>query len=284
MEILNSVFKVLIELFIFDKQKRAKIKARWAKKYLKKYANLAVKEISNDVNLQNTDKKEEIIWQYWHQDKKNAPELIKKCFESVQKYENDKKINVISFDTINNFVELPSKYYDLLNKGKISIAIFSDILRLYLLEQYGGCWVDSTILLTDKIPQSVWNSIFCVPQKNPKIDNQENRMSCFFMRAKKESKNLKAIKIAIENYWSENDFLINYFMFEHISTLISDKTDELKFEWDNMPYIAASDCSVMQAVMDKNLAKEEFEKIKSKSFMHKLTYKKKFTRDFLDNI
>ena len=33
----NSIFKILIELFIFDKVKRSKIKARWAKRYLEKY-------------------------------------------------------------------------------------------------------------------------------------------------------------------------------------------------------------------------------------------------------
>ena len=33
-------------------------------------------------------------------------------------------------------------------ENKIPIAIFSDILRLNLLKQYGGVWVDSTIYLT----------------------------------------------------------------------------------------------------------------------------------------
>ena len=33
----NSIFKILIELFIFDKVKRSKIKARWAKRYFEKY-------------------------------------------------------------------------------------------------------------------------------------------------------------------------------------------------------------------------------------------------------
>ena len=31
--------------------------------------------------------------------------------------------------------------------------------------------------------------------------------------------------------------MINYFMFEHISTMLSDKTPELKAEWDKMPYL-----------------------------------------------
>ena len=40
----NSIFKILIELFIFDKVKRSKIKARWAKRNLEKYLDVQAEE------------------------------------------------------------------------------------------------------------------------------------------------------------------------------------------------------------------------------------------------
>ena len=200
----NSIFKILIELFIFDKVKRSKIKARWAKRYLKKYLDVQVKE------QLSTDQNHLPLWSYWHQGKENAPELIQRCFESVQKYEGDRKINILSFDTIKDYVELPQRYYDLVSSGKMPVALFSDILRMYLLTQYGGVWIDSTILLTDKIPQEIIDSSFCVVRKDPEKDNQENKMSCYFIRADKNSPNLNAIKRTLENYWAENDFMINY--------------------------------------------------------------------------
>ena len=270
LKIQNSLFKILIELFILNKTKRSKIKSRWAKNNLQKYVNSAVK------NLNTTNKTEDcnIIWQYWHQGKENAPILIQKCFDSIQKHEKDKKIEVLCFDTIKNYVNLPQKYYDMVNTGKIPIAIFSDILRMYLLTQYGGCWIDSTIFLSDKIPDDIMNSEFCVLQKNPKTDNQENKMSCFFIRSKSNSKNLNAIKNSLENYWNENDFLINYFMFEHISTMLSEKTLELKSEWDNMPYYSAEDTGILQSIMFNDFNQETWDNIKSKTPIHKLSYKK----------
>ena len=138
----NSIFKILIELFIFDKVKRSKIKARWAKRYLKKYLDVQVKE------QLSTDQNHLPLWSYWHQGKENAPELVQRCFESVQKYEGNRKINILSFDTIKDYVELPQRYYDLVSSGKMPVALFSDILRMYLLTQYGGVWIDSTIMLT----------------------------------------------------------------------------------------------------------------------------------------
>lgn len=274
----NSIFKILIELFIFDKVKRSKIKARWAKRYFEKYI-----EVQAEGQLP-ADESHLPIWQYWHQGKENAPELIQRCFESVQKYKGDRKINILSFDTIKDYVELPQRYYDLVSSGKMPVALFSDILRMYLLTQYGGVWIDSTILLTDKIPQEIIDSSFCVVRKDPEKDNQENKMSCYFIRADKNSPNLNAIKRTLENYWAENDFMINYFMFEHISTMLSDKTPELKAEWDKMPYLDGEICGKLQTIMDKDFSQEEFNELKSETFMHKLTYKKQPSKEFLDNM
>ena len=271
----NNIFKILIELFVFDKKKRSKIKARWAKKHLSEYL-----EVPKAVSVENS---EEIIWQYWHQGKENAPELIQHCFESVKKFEGDKKIVILSFDTVKDYIDVPKKYYDLVNSKKIPIAIFSDIVRLYLLEKFGGLWIDSTILLTDKVPQEIWNSSFCVFKKDQKTDPQENRMSCYFIRAKKGSQNLRAIKKTIENYWVKNDFLINYFMFEHISTMLSQKP-ELKQEWENMPYLDGEICGKLQTMMDKDFNQAEFNNLKAKIFMHKLTYKKGVSKEFSDII
>lgn len=62
----NSIFKILIELFIFDKVKRSKIKARWAKRYLEKYI-----EVQAEGQLP-ADESHLPIWQYWHQGKENS--------------------------------------------------------------------------------------------------------------------------------------------------------------------------------------------------------------------
>ena len=78
-----------------------------------------------------------IMWQYWHQGIENAPLLIQECIASLKEHHPDYDIRVLSFDNINNYVKIPQKYYDLLEQKKIPIAIFSDILRLYLLTTYG---------------------------------------------------------------------------------------------------------------------------------------------------
>ena len=271
LKIKNSIFKILIEIFIPDKKYRSKVKSRWAKLFLKKHVEFAVDNTNIPSNAPKGNQK--IIWQYWHQGLEQTPEIINKCFESIKKYHPDYDIRILTFDTIKNYIEIPQKYYDLLEQKKIPIAIFSDVLRLYLLSEYGGIWIDSTIYLTERLSDNILNSDFFVIQKNPKTDPFEDKMPCFFIKANADNRWIHLIKNAIESYWNENDYLIHYFMFEHIVTLLSEANDELKSGWDKMFYQEFLDTVILQNCMFEKYDKERFEEIKSITNIHKLTYK-----------
>ena len=242
-KIINLIYKIFLELFIFDKKLRAKLKARFAKLYLKKYVDFG---INCKINKNKNRKDEKIIWQYWHQGTKEAPKIIKKCLLSVKEQMKGYKQIVLDYNSIKDYVELPDRYYRLLEDKKMKIAHFSDVLRVYLLEKYGGTWIDSTIYLTDKIPDEIMNSNFCILQKDILSDLSGNNNSCFFIHNKEYSAHIAMMKNILDKYWAENDFVINYFMFEHISTMLSQ--NEFKID--------------------------EFEKIKKLTPIHKLTYKK----------
>lgn len=267
----NNLFKILIEIFVFNKTERTKIKSRWAKQHLQKYIDIA---LNKNLELPSATEKEHIFWQYWHQGKENAPLLMQKCFESVEKYHPEQKRIVLSYKDIADYVEIPSKYYDLVNSGKMSVTFFSDVLRTYLLTQYqGGTWIDSTIYLTDRIPDSILNSKFFVFQKNPQIDWLENKMSSFFIHTQGVSQIITLMKEVFSEYWDENDFLINYFLIEHLVTMLSDITPKTKEEWAQMPYFSASDTGILQKKLYEDFDADEFEKIKQTTSIHKLSYK-----------
>lgn len=267
----NSVFKTFIELFIWNKKTRSKLKADWTKMHLKKYVDNAVKTTTLLPDSKTENKR--IIWQYWHQGIEKAPLLIQKCLESLKKHHPDCDIRVLSFETINEYVSIPQKYYDLLEQKKIPIAIFSDILRLYLLTTYGGTWIDATLYFTDRIPDTVFNSEFFVLQKDPQIDPFGDKMSCYFIHARKNSIWPHLIRNSLENYWNENDYLIHYFIFEHVVSMLSEKTPELKEKWDNMEYRSTENLGRLKSMLYKDYSEELFNKIKKDSYMHKLSYK-----------
>ncbi len=268
----NNIFKTFIELFIWNKKARSKAKANWAKLHLKKYVQWAIENTPRQTPLSVSGEKP-IIWLYWHQGIANAPLLIQKCVESVKIYHPDYEVKVLSFDTISDYVNIPQRYYDLLEQKKMLIAHFSDILRLYLLTNYGGVWVDATLLLTDKIPQEIFDSEFFVLQKNPKTDVFGDKMSCYFIKANKNSYYAHLTLNTLEKYWEENDYLIHYFIFEHVVSMLSEANDELKKLWDEMFYMNTDKLGLLRKKLYLDFDEKEFEEIKTQTFLHKLSYK-----------
>ncbi|MBQ4646383.1 MAG: hypothetical protein IJB79_03445 [Candidatus Gastranaerophilales bacterium] len=270
-QLTNSIAKIFFEVFIFDREKRSLLKAKWAKLNIKKYALKALDEIETYKKLE--EKEAKIIWQYWHQGEKNAPEIIKKCLESTKRHYPDYQINVLSFETIKDYIELPQRFYWLLKNKKISTAHFSDILRLNLLSKYGGIWIDATMYSTSKLPQEILDSNFFVYQKNSEIDPMGNCMSCYFIKANANNLWLNMIKKSLENYWSENDFVVNYFLFEHLTTILLNESELLKDLWNEMPCIYTNNiCAIQDKKFDK-INECDFNKILNATAIHKLTYK-----------
>ena len=126
---------------------------------------------------------------------------------------------------------------------------------------------------TSKLPQEILDSNFFVYQKNSEIDPMGNCMSCYFIKANANNLWLNMIKKSLENYWSENDFVVNYFLFEHLTTILLNESELLKDLWNKMPAYKAGETCEMQFKFFKNYDKEDFEEILNRNQIHKLTYK-----------
>lgn len=87
----------------------------------------------------------DFVWTSWLQGENAAPKIVKKAINSIRKNFKNKKVIVIDKDNMDDYVKLPVWIMEKWQKGIISNAHFSDILRTYLLLEYGGIWVDATV-------------------------------------------------------------------------------------------------------------------------------------------
>jgi len=93
-------------------------------------------------HFQNNNKIPKIIWSYWDSDE--IPEIVKLSIQSWKKTSPQYKINFMNQKNVEKYVSLPENWKTLPAYRQ------SDIIRLRLLEKYGGVWIDaSTILLED---------------------------------------------------------------------------------------------------------------------------------------
>lgn len=143
-------------------QERASTKI---KPYLK-YKDTDVQGLSfpeNDV--------ENPIWIYWNKGIEQAPIIVQKCYESVCEYSNQ-KIILLNDQNLADYIRLPDYIEKKKDAGQIPMAGYADLMRFALLEHYGGTWIDSTVYLTDPIPDMILNSdFFAVRNSLLLIDN-----------------------------------------------------------------------------------------------------------------
>jgi hypothetical protein len=91
------------------------------------------------------------IWICWWDGVDSMPPIVKACYNSVLRHANDYQITVITKDNFNDYISIPDHVLQKVNNGIITVTHFSNIIRMSLLDKYGGLWLDATILLTGTI-------------------------------------------------------------------------------------------------------------------------------------
>ncbi len=97
-----------------------------------------------------------IIWIMWWQGEDQMPPIVQSCLRSVRTYAKGFDIRIITEKNYSEYVDVSDviKYRNqfFLGKERLLIQHFSDILRMRLLAEHGGIWLDATMFLTSSAP------------------------------------------------------------------------------------------------------------------------------------
>lgn len=183
------------------------------------------------------------IWMCWLQGEDEAPKLVKVCFDSVRRYMPDWELAIISEKNIFEYIALPDYVVEKWKKGIITNTIMADIIRTELLIKYGGMWIDATVLLTNKVPEYIWNKDFFV-YTHSFPDDITFKYNNWLIYAERDNPVLKEIISLIYNYWKKENYLKEYFMWQLFATMIAEQEPEyfkgINHITDEMPSMLAN--------------------------------------------
>ena len=83
------------------------------------------------------------IWILWYQGLAEAPFIVRKCIDSWVKENPGWDVVILDKDNLGEYMVLDLPDEKLTN---LSLTTQSDMVRLQLLSEYGGVWVNSTTL------------------------------------------------------------------------------------------------------------------------------------------
>ena len=275
----GALFTAIVEFLILGKDNKAleilrlasqyKIKRKLEKKY-KKHIKSFLINYKDDMPHNNSNK----VWVCWFQGMSNAPELVKKCYESLKNNLVGCDIVLITRENMKDYVEFPDFIIDKWKCGQITNTHMTDLLRLELLIRYGGMWVDATVLCTSKrkdIPDYFFDSdLFLYQMFKPGKDGQAQPVSSWLISAKSNNKILLMTKFLCYEYWKINTEMVDYFLFHNFLVISLENNKE---EWDKIiPRDNSAPHYLLLRLFDKYNEKM-FGAIIQQTPFHKLTYK-----------
>ncbi len=236
--------------------------------------------------LKNYQKKEnsiheysDIIWWCWFQGEENAPEIAKKCLESLRRNMPSKKIIVITDKNMFDYVKFPEFIMEKYKKGYISKTHLSDLLRLELLINYGGTWIDATCYCT-KSPDYAFNIPLFAFKTNER-GNPATAAQNWFIASEKQNPILLLTRDLLYNYWKSYNSAIHYFIFYFFFKLATEKYSE---EWKNVPWYPDLPPHIMQRELFDKFSEHRLNELKRFSDIHKLSYKLDFSKNTENSI
>ena len=202
-----------------------KILKRLRKKY-KVFINEFKKKQSH---CQYEHKHSNKVWICWLQGMDNAPDIVKKCYESIKKNLIDKEIILLTEENYRDFVQFPTYIQEKIDNGTITKTHFSDLLRIELLIQYGGTWIDATVYCSGKnYPEYLFNSeLFVFQNLKPGLDGQATRISSWFMSSYTNHPILLLTRALLFDYWKNNSYMVDYFLLHDFFELSIEAYPEL---------------------------------------------------------
>lgn len=240
-----------------------------AYRYLKKYQYSIKPNTSSNVGQDDVPKKHN-IWICWLQGFENAPEIVQKCRDSVLKFNTDCEVVLLDESNIKDYANIPDYIIEKHKKGIIPHAHYSDYARIAILAKYGGVWIDSTVLLTDEIPQYILNAdLFCFKvQPLGKVV-----ASNWFIAAKPMNPIVLNVLQLLADYWKHENKLISYSIFHLFWTMTVTANETNRKLWDSVPYMDDVNCKLLQMELFSPYSETRFKQIMNVSSIHKLTYK-----------
>lgn len=171
------------------------------------------------------------IFIYWDTGFENASIMIKECLKSWKKHNADWKIIELNDNNLNNYIDCDK--LEFLNEKYLTKTHYSDIIRLILLEKYGGCWCDATTFCNKSLSQWLDRYISSGFYAFYYSEDSKYMLSSWFLYAEKNNYIISTWKNELLNYWRENDMQDDYFLLHNLFKALYNKDSKFKEIWNN---------------------------------------------------
>lgn len=211
---IRKIFKAIKE-----RQLYFKISKKFAVRNLNRDIKKTEKKLTSFLNDWNKEGEKDnpisnTIYFFWWDGEDSLPAIPKKCYSNLKHwYGKDYDIVFVDKNNYESVAKVDPGFIKLFQENKISIQMFSDILRFSLLYNNGGYWVDSSMLfLSDEfsfkklLEKADFNSVTNLSLSTPFIEYKGVASAwCSFLLAGKQGNQVSLFMLdGYKEYLSKN--------------------------------------------------------------------------------
>lgn len=243
-------------------------------KYSSILHSLTLPSLSDKIkqNTHNSEDAKTKVWFCWLQGLDEAPELVHACLKSLYDLPNT-EVTIIDKGNYKNYIKFPDYILEKYHKGRIPHATMSDMLRLALLSEHGGIWIDSTVLCTyNEKHLEFWKSIqqseFYIYRyfRNERI----NGISTWFIAAKPNNPIIEETLQMMYAYWKDFDCLVEYYLIHLFIGWSAKKHPEYM---KMMPKGNSYHAIMLGGALEKLYSEEKWNNLVDHVLFHKMSYR-----------
>lgn len=222
----------------------------------------------------NTISSDSPIWILWYQGIETAPTIVRMCIDSVRKHANQHPIVILTANNYTDYVDIPDYIVDKVNSGIITLAQFSDILRMALLSKYGGIWSDATLYWTDDLDKYVLGHDFYSVKHGMYSDWHicKGKWSGFFLASGQDNAFLKFLHEMFYEYWKNENCLFCYYLIDVFIALGYERVPAFQNMVERTPE-NNQNIFLLEQLLNREFDDENLKSLCKVNWLHKLSWK-----------
>lgn len=219
------------------------------------------------------------IWVCWWQGLDNAPLIVQQCVESIRRNAGNREVIVITDENYEQYVHIPDWVKAKQKAGIITRTNLSDLLRLSLLAEHGGLWLDSTFYCSGPIEEMVFSKPLWSIKRPDYLHCSiaQGYFAGYSLACDVEHRWIfRAIRDFFLQYWKTNDFMVDYLMVDYMIVLAQWHNAFISREFaDIVPNNPC--CDNLYKVLGKPFNERVWYSLTSETSLFKLTWKQSFS-------
>ena len=224
------------------------------------------------------------IWLFWWQGEESMPELVSNCKKSIIHNCGTHPVILVTKDNYKQYVNLPRYILEKISDQTISLTHFSDILRVNLIAEHGGYWLDATIFCTSLIKEEIFRAPIYTG-RNPGKDFyniSQWRWTGYAISGWKGNALFCYVRDLFNEYWKHEQFLVDYYLIDYMICLTYNYVWPVKKMIDNIEKNNINQ-TLLQNELNELYTYEKFDSIlNNETWLYKLTWKQKYKLHTVD--